>query len=106
LVASFFQSGADAPLKYSIANNVALLPALTSGGTTVSYVIAGNVITATAGGTPIFTFSLDATTGTWTFDLQGTINHASGNNENDSSIDFGGLLVSPTPAGAPAPPTT
>ncbi len=92
-VASLFSSGADAPLSYSIANDAGLLPSLTSGGTAVSYSIAGNTITATAGGSPIFTFTLDAATGTWTFELQGPIDHAPGSFENDSSIDFGGLIV-------------
>ena len=95
-VTGLFSAGADSPLTYAL-NPAAAggLPALTSNGVTVDYVVTATTVTATAGGSPIFTFTLNADTGAWTFELEGPLDHATGDSENatDIVIDFGGLLV-------------
>ena len=58
------------------------LPALTSGGVAVTYAVVGNVLTASAGGSTVFTFTINAD-GSWVFDLQGQLDHPAGNDENN-----------------------
>ncbi len=96
-MAGLFQSGADAPLSFGF-NTAGTPPALTSGGVALSYTIAANLITGTAGGQTVFTMALDAATGAWTFTLLRPLDHptldgvAGDNTENDLTIDFGGLV--------------
>ena len=95
-VTSLFSAGADSPLSFALNPAAAgTLPALTSNGVTVDYVVTATSVTATAGGSPIFTFTLNADTGAWTFELEGPLDHAAGDSENatDIVVDFGGLLV-------------
>ncbi|MEW6576501.1 MAG: DUF5801 repeats-in-toxin domain-containing protein [Pseudomonadota bacterium] len=92
-VTGLFSAGADSPLTYSLSNNTAGLPALTSGGVALSYTVVGNLLTASAGATQVFTLSLDANTGGWTFTLLAKLDHPAGNNENDIALQFGGLII-------------
>ena len=91
-VTTLFNSGADAPLSYSLLTNTSGLPALTSGGTTVTYSVVGNLLTASAGGNTVFTLSLNPTTGAWTFTLVRPLDHATGNNENDITLDLSSIV--------------
>jgi T1SS-143 domain-containing protein len=91
-VSTLFQSGADSPLTYSLTNATAGLPALTSGGVAVTYAVAGNVLTASAGGATVFTFSVNATTGAYTFTLVDQLDHAPGLNENNLTIALGTII--------------
>jgi T1SS-143 domain-containing protein len=91
-VSTLFQSGADSPLTYSLTNATAGLPALTSGGVAVTYAVAGNVLTASAGGATVFTFSVNATTGAYTFTLVDQLDHAPGLNENNLTINLGTII--------------
>ncbi|MFM5885851.1 MAG: DUF5801 repeats-in-toxin domain-containing protein [Novosphingobium sp.] len=90
-VVGLFSGGADTAPQYLL-TTTAGLPALTSGGVAINYALVGNVLTATAGATPIFTLSLNSATGGWTFTLQGPIDHATGANENDLVLNFAGIV--------------
>ncbi|MCY1266818.1 T1SS-143 repeat domain protein [compost metagenome] len=91
-VTGIFQSGADAPLSYSLASDTSGLPqTLKSGGVTVTYNVLGNTLTVSAGVTPVFTFSLTAA-GLYSFTLLKALDHAAGNDENDIPLNLGSLL--------------
>ena len=96
-VASLFASGADTPLTYSLLSDTSGLPALTSNGVAVTYSVAGNTLTASAGGNTVFTFTLQAN-GSWTFTLVDQLDHptlngqAGDNTENDLSIALGSII--------------
>jgi T1SS-143 domain-containing protein len=53
----------------------------------------GNLLTASAGATPVFTLELNATTGDWTFTLLAKLDHPDGSSENDIFLDFGEMIV-------------
>jgi T1SS-143 domain-containing protein len=99
-VTTLFNSGADSPLAYSLLNNFAALTAqgLTSGGTALSYsvgLVAGvYTLTATAGpgGYTVFTFTLNASTGAYNFTLVDQMDHLSGNNENDLTVNLSSII--------------
>src|SRR5262249_5042908 len=94
-VAPLFNSGADQPLTFSLSTDTSGLPqTLTSGGVAVTYSVSGNTLTAKAGvgGPTVVTFSLDGTSGAWTFTLVGQLDHAAGNNENDLTINLSSIL--------------
>ncbi|WLG82620.1 hypothetical protein PSH97_15915 [Pseudomonas cucumis] len=90
-VTGIFQSGADTPLTYALLSDTSGLPALSSGGVALVYSVAGDTLTAKAGATDVFTFSLTAA-GAYTFTLLKPLDHAAGNNENDITINLGSLL--------------
>ncbi|WP_280379089.1 hypothetical protein [Pseudomonas sp. BN515] len=90
-VTGIFQSGADAPLSYSLSSNTSGLPALTSGGVGLTYNVVGNMLTASAGATSVFTLSLTAA-GVYNFTLLKALDHAAGNDENDITLNLGSLL--------------
>ena len=58
----------------------------------------GNTLTASAGGSTVFTFSLNVTTGAWTFTLVDQLDHPTlnglpgDNTENDLTIDLSSIL--------------
>ncbi|ETD39631.1 hypothetical protein U724_05610, partial [Pseudomonas chlororaphis subsp. aurantiaca PB-St2] len=90
-VTGIFQSGADVPLSYSLSSDTSGLPALSSGGVALVYSVLGDTLTAKAGATDVFTFSLSAA-GAYTFTLLQPLDHAAGNDENDLTINLGTLL--------------
>ena len=90
-VATLFNSGADAPLTFSLLANTAGLPALTSNGVAVTYVVNGNTLTASAGGNTVFTFVLNAN-GSYTFTLVDQLDHALGPVEDNLSISLGSII--------------
>ena len=93
--AGLFNSGADAPLTYGfdVASAQAYLTGLnlTSGGDPLAFLVSANSITATADGSPVFTFFL-ATNGDWQFDLVGPLDHPQNDFEDTIGIDFGPLV--------------
>ncbi|TJW35968.1 MAG: hypothetical protein E5W83_34090, partial [Mesorhizobium sp.] len=97
-VAPLFNSGADAPLTFSLNTDTSGLPALTSGGVAVTYAVAGNTLTASAGLNTVFTFALNGTTGAWTFTLADQLDHPTlnglpgDNTENDLAINLSSIL--------------
>ncbi|MGM4918884.1 T1SS-143 repeat domain-containing protein [Tardiphaga sp. 813_E8_N1_3] len=65
---------------------------LTSNGTALTYSFSdnGQLLTAKAGGTTVFTVQLsDTANGTYTFKLLDNLDHASGNAKNDLALTFG-----------------
>jgi hypothetical protein len=64
---ALFNSGADQPPTFGLSTVTSGLPSLTSGGVTVTYAVVGNTLTASAGANTVFTFSLNGTSGAWTF---------------------------------------
>jgi len=90
-VSGIFQSGADVPLSYSLSSNTSSLPALSSGGVALTYSVLGSTLTAKAGATDVFTLSLTVA-GAYTFSLLQHLDHATGNDENDLTLNLGTLL--------------
>ncbi|WPO48217.1 DUF5801 repeats-in-toxin domain-containing protein [Pseudomonas sp. S1Bt23] len=90
-VTAIFQSGADIPLTYSLSSDTSGLPALSSGGVTLVYSVAGDTLTAKAGAVDVFTFSLNAA-GDYSFSLLQPLDHPAGNDENDISLNLGAML--------------
>ncbi|MFZ6049111.1 DUF5801 repeats-in-toxin domain-containing protein [Pseudomonas sp. CR3202] len=91
-VTGIFQSGADAPLSYTLSSDTSGLPqTLTSGGVAVTYNVVGDTLTASAGAVAVFTFSL-TTAGAYTFTLLKPLDHAAGGDENDITLNLGSLL--------------
>ncbi|WP_441241213.1 T1SS-143 repeat domain-containing protein [Tardiphaga sp. 768_D3_N2_1] len=65
---------------------------LTSNGTSLTFSLSdnGQLLTAKAGGTTVFTVQLsDTANGTYTFKLLDNLDHASGNDKNDLALTFG-----------------
>src|SRR4029434_6918557 len=95
-VSTLFNTGADAPLHYALLNSFGGLPALTSAGVAVTYGVVLNAgvytLTASAGANTVFTFTLNATTGAYTFTLVDQIDHAAGLNENDLTINLSSII--------------
>src|SRR5262245_40467589 len=97
-VAPLFNSGADQPLTFSLSTDTSGLPSLTSGGVAVTYSVVGNLLTASAGGNTVFTFSLNGTSGAWTFTLVDQLDHPTLNGlpgddtENDLAINLSSIL--------------
>ncbi|WP_454870333.1 beta strand repeat-containing protein [Pseudomonas lini] len=101
-VSTLFQSGADEALTYSLTTNGLTALGLQSAGVTVTYAVAydagtnTHTLTASApAGNTVFTFSVHAATGAYTFTLVDQLDHASldgltgDNTENDLSIALG-----------------
>ncbi|MFA1366432.1 enhanced entry virulence factor RtxA, partial [Legionella pneumophila] len=90
-VATLFQSGADAPLSYSLNSSTSGLPALSSGGVALTYAVSGDTLTASANGTDVFTFTLGSN-GNYTFTLLAKLDHPAGADENDIAINLGSVI--------------
>ncbi|AZD30276.1 T1SS-143 repeat domain-containing protein [Pseudomonas chlororaphis] len=90
-VTGIFQSGVDVPLTYSLSSDTSGLPALSSGGVALVYSVVGDTLTAKAGATDVFTFSLSAA-GAYSFTLLQPLDHPAGNDENDITLNLGSLL--------------
>ncbi|WP_205665239.1 DUF5801 repeats-in-toxin domain-containing protein [Caldimonas tepidiphila] len=95
-VVPLFNAGADGIASYGLSIPSSGMPALSSGGTALTYAVATaagvHTLTASAGSTPVFTFSLNASTGAYTFTLLKPLDHAPGGDENDITIDLSSLL--------------
>ncbi|RNF33909.1 DUF5801 repeats-in-toxin domain-containing protein [Paracoccus methylarcula] len=93
-------SGADTPATFSLSTDTSGLPVLTSGGAPVSYSVAGDLLTATAGGETVFTLQVNIApdgitpqAGGWLFTLEKPLDHISGLDENDIVIELGSVVV-------------
>jgi T1SS-143 domain-containing protein len=106
-LASLFNAGADSPLTFSFAatTDAAIAAAITatgtlsgnsalsSGGTPLSYAVSGNTLTASAGASTVFTLSINTpSSGGFSFNLAGHLDHASANGENDLVLSLGALI--------------
>lgn len=80
--------GSDAPGKYEFSGTAPT--GLTSNGAAVDVVLNGNTYTGSVGGETIFTLTLNATTGQYTFNLVGVLDHPEAGNPNESmGLGFG-----------------
>lgn len=92
-VAGIFQSGADTPLTYGLAADTSGVTPLSSGGTSLTYSVVGNTLTAKAGAVDVFTFAItDTASGAYTFTLLKPLDHAAGLDENDITINLGTVV--------------
>ena len=91
-VGALFQSGADQPLTYSLTGDTTGLPALSSGGQTVSYTPTGNTLTASTSAGTVFTLVLTAATGAYTFTLEQPLDHPVAGTEDNIDLDFSSLV--------------
>ncbi len=96
-LSSQVNGGADDGTTYSL-NPEGEKPVLTSRGEPVQYRVEGNTLTAFVAATdasaerPVFTLTL-STDGTYTFTLQGQLDHAPGQGENLLSLDLSSFVV-------------
>ncbi|MDX8483026.1 hypothetical protein RFN28_31885, partial [Mesorhizobium sp. VK24D] len=103
-VSNLFNAGVDTPLTFRLApltptQLAAALPALTSGGTAVTYSLASaggvDTLTASAGATTVFTLALTEATGAYTFTLSAPIDQETpqtGSPEGTFSFDVSALI--------------
>lgn len=100
--------GADGLGSFGLSSDVSSmdLQGLTSDGNPLTYVVVGNVLTASAGGETIFTLTVNAD-GSWEFVLQGPIDHPVADGDFDSEdlpglgVDFSGILTATDGDGDP-----
>ncbi|MFQ2908847.1 retention module-containing protein, partial [Aeromonas allosaccharophila] len=99
--------GADGVGSFGLGSDISSLEgqALTSGGVALSYSVTGNVLTASAGGVPVFTLTVGED-GSYGFTLSGPLDHpvADGNDSEQLStmgIDFSGVLTATDGDGDP-----
>ena len=90
-LASQVSFGADEDGTFSMLPDTSELPELTSGGIPVTYLVEGNVLTATAGEVPVFTLTLQSD-GHFSFLLQGPLDHAPGGGENLLLLDMSSIV--------------
>ncbi len=93
-LSSLFTVGADETLSIGISSVTSGLPQLVSKGELVTYSVASNVLTATAGSRVVFTLTVNAD-GSWSFDLEDQLDHVddNSNTENVALKLFGGGSV-------------
>ena len=92
-------AGADQPATFSIGSDLSSLTAqnLKSNGVALTYTVAGDTLTASAGVVEVFTLKITSAGG-YTFTLRDQLDHptlngvAGDNTENTMDINFGGIL--------------
>ncbi|EKP0309138.1 retention module-containing protein, partial [Aeromonas veronii] len=99
--------GADGAGSFGLGSDVSSLEGLdlTSGGVALSYSVAGNVLTASAGGVPVFTLTVGAD-GSYSFTLSGQLDHPTADGDDGEQlagvgIDFSGVLTATDGDGDP-----
>jgi T1SS-143 domain-containing protein len=91
-LSGLFNFGADQPGTVELSSDTSGLPALTSDGVPVTYAVNGNVLTASAGGSTVFTLTVNAN-GSWVFDLQGQLDHSIAGTEDNLDLDFSSIII-------------
>ncbi|WP_253860404.1 retention module-containing protein [Aeromonas sp. CU5] len=96
---SLVNFGADGAGSFGLDSDVSSLvgQGLTSGGVALSYSVAGNVLTASAGSVPVFTLTVGAD-GSYSFTLSGPLDHPTADGDDGEQlagvgIDFSGVLI-------------
>ena len=99
---ALFNAGADQPLTFGLSSDTSGLPALTSNGHAVLYSVEGGVLTAVAdlnndgnidaGETTVFTLTVNPD-GSWSFNLEGQLDHHSAGTEDNLLLDFSSVIV-------------
>ncbi|MGL5776205.1 MAG: DUF5801 repeats-in-toxin domain-containing protein, partial [Aeromonas veronii] len=104
---SLVNFGADGAGSFGLGSDVSNLvgQGLTSGGVALSYSVAGNVLTASAGGVPVFTMTVGAD-GSYSFELKGALDHPVQDGDDSEQlsplgIDFSGVLTATDGDGDP-----
>ncbi|MCF5898639.1 retention module-containing protein, partial [Aeromonas veronii] len=104
---SLVNFGADGVGSFGLGSDVSSLTAqgLTSGGVALSYSVAGNVLTASAGSVPVFTLTVGAD-GSYSFTLSGPLDHPVADGDDSEQlagvcIDFSGVLTATDGDGDP-----
>ena len=104
---SLVNFGADGVGSFGLGSDVSSLTAqgLTSGGVALSYSVAGNVLTASAGSVPVFTLTIGAD-GSYSFTLSGPLDHPVADGDDSEQlagvgIDFSGVLTATDGDGDP-----
>ena len=94
-IAGLFSIGADQSGSFGLSSDTSGLPSLTSGGVDVTYAVLGNTLTASAGGNTVFTLSIDAMTGAYTFELEGQLDHPTADDDDNEilSLDLTSILT-------------
>ncbi|MHC3401473.1 retention module-containing protein [Aeromonas veronii] len=99
--------GADGAGSFGLGSDVSSLTAqgLTSGGVALSYSVVGNVLTASAGGVPVFTLTVGVD-GSYSFTLSGPLDHPVADGDDSEQlagvgIDFSGVLTATDGDGDP-----
>ncbi|WP_429205869.1 retention module-containing protein, partial [Aeromonas veronii] len=104
---SLVNFGADGAGSFGLGSDVISLvgQGLTSGGVALSYSVVGNVLTASAGGVPVFTLTVGAD-GSYIFTLSGPLDHPTADGDDGEQltgvgIDFSGVLTATDGDGDP-----
>ncbi|MGR6750365.1 retention module-containing protein, partial [Aeromonas veronii] len=104
---SLVNFGADGAGSFGLDSDVSSLTAqgLTSGGVALSYSVVGNVLTASAGGVPVFTLTVGID-GSYSFTLSGPLDHPAADGDDGEQlagvgIDFSGVLTATDGDGDP-----
>ncbi|QKE63903.1 retention module-containing protein [Aquipseudomonas campi] len=100
--------GADGPGAFGLSSDIGSMDSqnLMSGGVLLTYVVVGNVLTASAGGETIFTLTVNGD-GSWEFVLEGPIDHPIDDVTYDTEdlpglgVDFSGILTATDGDGDP-----
>jgi T1SS-143 domain-containing protein len=91
-LSGLFSFGADQPGTVELSSDTSGLPALTSNGVAVTYAVQGNVLTASAGGSTVFTLTVNPD-GSWVFDLEGQLDHSIAGTEDNLDLDFSSVII-------------
>ncbi|HET9398980.1 MAG TPA: DUF5801 repeats-in-toxin domain-containing protein, partial [Sphingomicrobium sp.] len=91
-LSSLFSFGADQPGTVELSSDTSGLPALTSNNVAVTYSVNGNVLTASAGGSTVFTLTVNPD-GSWVFDLEGQLDHSIAGTEDNLFLDFSSIII-------------
>ncbi|HHQ4902180.1 TPA: retention module-containing protein, partial [Aeromonas veronii] len=104
---SLVNFGADGVGSFGLGSDVSSLvgQGLSSGGVALSYSVVGNVLTASAGGVPVFTLTVGAD-GSYSFTLSGPLDHPIADGDDGEQlagvgIDFSGVLTATDGDGDP-----
>lgn len=104
---SLVNFGADGAGSFGLGSDVSSLVGLglTSGGVALSYSVAGNVLTASAGSVPVFTLTIGVD-GSYNFTLSGPLDHPTADGDDGEQltgvgIDFSGVLTATDGDGDP-----
>ncbi|TND55591.1 hemolysin-type calcium-binding protein, partial [Aeromonas veronii] len=104
---SLVNFGADGAGSFGLGSDVSSLVGLglTSGGVALSYSVVGNVLTASAGGVPVFTLTVGID-GSYSFTLSGPLDHPAADGDDSEQlagvgIDFSGVLTATDGDGDP-----
>ncbi|MFT5700504.1 MAG: T1SS-143 domain-containing protein [Desulforhopalus sp.] len=98
-LASVTESGADEGLTYGFSDIPANFDTgLTSKGSAVTYSVSGDMLTATAAGVTVFTFTVDAVSGQATFNLDDQLDHTGAGDSETLAISNLGQFISATDA--------